>query len=134
MTGSEDLQNQGFKHALISTLSLFASGGTLICCALPTLLVTLGMGAVMAGLASSYPQLVWLSQHKMEVFAVSATLITFAGIMLYRARNLPCPADPQKAKACARMRRISIAIYSFSVLCFITGFFFAFIAPYVLEK
>ena len=30
-------------------LTLFVSGGTLICCALPILLVTLGFGAIGAG-------------------------------------------------------------------------------------
>jgi hypothetical protein len=129
-----DVKTYGYKQTFASMLSLFASGGTLICCALPALLVTFGMGAVMAGLASSYPQLVWLSQHKAEVFGFAAVMISIAGIMQYRARNMPCPADANKAKACKRLRRISLAIYSFSVLCFVTGFFFAFIAPLIMEK
>ena len=129
-----EIETYGYKQTLASVLSLFASGGTLVCCALPALLVTFGMGAVMAGLASNYPQLIWLSQHKIEVFGFSAIMITIAGIMQYRARNLPCPTDVQKARACTKLRRISLAIYLFSVLCFVIGFFFAFIAPLVLEK
>lgn len=124
----------GFKHTLAPTLSLFASTGTLVCCALPALLVSLGMGAVMAGLASNFPALIWLSKNKLIVFGVAAILITLSGLMMWKARNLPCPADPEQAKACTRLRVISWWIWGFSTLAFSTGFFFAFIAPYVLVK
>ena len=124
----------GAKHTLAPLLSLFTSAGTLICCALPALMVSLGMGAALAGLLSDFPQIVWLSQHKTAVFGAAAFMIALAGVMMWQARRLPCPADPQKAKACARLRKISWAIYGFSVLAFATGVFFAFIAPYVLEK
>lgn len=45
-------------------LSLFASFGTLICCALPSLLVLLGLGATVAAFLSAAPWLVTLSRHK----------------------------------------------------------------------
>jgi hypothetical protein len=35
-------------------LSLAASGGTLVCCALPALLVSLGLGAALAGLVCAW--------------------------------------------------------------------------------
>ena len=44
-------------------LILFASTSTLLCCALPILLVSLGLGAVVVSMASSLPFLVTLSQH-----------------------------------------------------------------------
>ena len=34
-----------WRQSFLSILSLFTSFGTLVCCALPALLVTLGMGA-----------------------------------------------------------------------------------------
>lgn len=126
--------NFGLKHGLLPFISLFTSAGTLICCALPALMVSLGMGAALAGMMSDFPQLVWLSQHKLGVFATAGTMIIAAGFMMWKARNLPCPADPKQAKACSRLRLISLWIYGFSVLAFATGFFFAFIAPYILEK
>ena len=46
------------------TLSLFASTSTLLCCALPALLITLGAGAVMAGLTAAFPGIMWLSANK----------------------------------------------------------------------
>lgn len=119
---------------LAPTISLFTSAATLVCCALPALMVSLGMGAVLAGLVSDFPQLVWLSKHKTEVFGVAAVLLLIAGTMLWQARNLPCPIDPAQAKACSKLRLISWIIYWVSVLMFLTGVFFAFIAPLVLEK
>ena len=96
---------------LAPTISLFTSAATLVCCALPALMVSLGMGAVLAGLVSDFPQLVWLSKHKVEVFGLAAILLLLAGVMLWRARYLPCPTDSVQAKACNRLRMISWIIY-----------------------
>jgi len=117
------------QNAAISFLSLFTSGSTLICCALPALLVSIGAGAVMAGLVTNFPQLVWLSEHKAPLFAVAALMLSIAGIMQWRARSLPCPADPALAAACNRTRKIALWTYAISVAVFAVGFFFAFIAP-----
>ena len=126
------MNNYSIKEILAPTLSLFAASGTLFCCALPALFVSLGMGAALAGFVSNVPQIIWLSQNKMLVFGFAAVMLTFAGIMQWRARNMPCPIDPKQAKACKRLRRISLGIYIFSLLTFLTGTFFAFIAPYIL--
>lgn len=120
------------KQTLAPTLALFTSAGTLVCCALPALFVSLGMGATLAGLVTAVPGLIWLSKYKIVVFAISGTLIVIAGLLQYNARNLPCPADPQKAKACARLRIISWWIWGIAAVSYTTGFFFAFIAPKIL--
>jgi len=122
----------GWKETLAPTLSLFLSTGTLICCALPALLVTLGMGAALAGLVGAFPQITLLSEYKSYVFGGAGLMLTIAGFMMWQARNLPCPIDPKQAKACARLRKISIGIYLFSVVVFLVGAFFAFAAQYVL--
>ena len=120
------------RQNLLSTLSLFTSTGTLICCALPALLVTLGLGAVMAGLVSTAPWITALSDYKAVVFSVAGVLLLASAFMQWQARNAPCPADPQKAKACMRLRKISMAILIFSFLIYATGFFFAFLAADLL--
>jgi hypothetical protein len=120
----------GFHASLwTSTASVFTSTATLICCALPALLVALGAGAVLAGLVSAVPQLVWLSAHKLEVFGAAGVMLVLAGVMQWRARSLPCPADPQLAAACARMRRVSTGIYLASVALYAIGVLFAFALP-----
>ena len=113
-------------------LSLLTSSSTLVCCALPALLVTLGAGASLVTLTSHVPQLIWLSGHKGLVFGLAAVALTLAGVAQWRARSLPCPADPAAARACTRARRLSAVVYGVSVALFVVGGFFAFIAPYLL--
>lgn len=123
---------ESVKQTFLPTLSLFTSVSTLLCCALPALLVTLGAGAALAGFVSAVPWLVALTKHKVVLFAVAGGLLVVAGILRYRARNAPCPIDPQEAKACMRLRRMSAWIYGFAVAVYCIGFFFAFIAAKVL--
>lgn len=113
---------------LAPTLSLLTSFGTLICCALPALLVTLGMGAAVAGLVSAVPQLVWLSAHKEIVFGIAGSMLLLAGSLQWKNRHAPCPADPAQAAACKRLRKASWWIWGISVALYATGFFFALIA------
>lgn len=114
---------------LLPALSLFTSVGTLICCALPALLVTLGLGATLAGIVGTVPQLVWLSEYKGIVFGVAGTMLLAAGVMQWRARKLPCPTDPAQRAACTTGRRWSLVIYGVSLGIYLIGVFFAFIAP-----
>ena len=114
-----------------SVLSLFTSSGTLICCALPALLVGIGAGAAMSTLVSNVPQLVWFSEHKVGVFTFAALMLLISGIMQWRARSLPCPADPALAATCIATRKTSFNVYIISVLIFLIGGFFAFIAPLI---
>jgi hypothetical protein len=113
-------------------LSLFTSSSTLICCALPALLVALGAGAAMSSLISFVPQLVWFSEHKTAVFLIATIMLLASGSMLWRARSLPCPLDPHLAETCARTRRMSFQTYIVAVVIFLMGGFFAFIAPLLM--
>lgn len=115
----------------LTFFSLFTSLSTLICCALPALLVTLGMGAALAGLVSSFPQLVWLSEHKILVFAVSGCMLLLSGLALYRSKDMPCPIDPELRDACLRGRKISAVVFGLTVVCYAIGAFFGFLAPFL---
>jgi hypothetical protein len=116
----------------VSTIALFGSLSTLLCCALPALLVSIGAGAAVIGLVSTFPQLIWLSEHKVGLFIFAGTMLTLSGVMRYVTRNAPCPADPAKAKACMRMRRFSLNIFLFSLVMYLIGFYFAFVAHRVM--
>ena len=117
------------RHLSIHSLTLFSSFSTLFCCALPALFVALGAGAALAGIVSTVPQLVFLSEHKIALFIFAGSMLTFSGYLRYRSRYAPCPADPVKAAACTRLRRTSGRIYIGSLILYLTGGFFAFIAP-----
>lgn len=113
----------------LNLLSLFTSGSTLICCALPATLVAIGSVATLTSLISHFPQLIWISEHKPEVFGLAGAMLLLAGWMQWRARLLPCPADAQLSALCMQTRRQSLWIYWVSVVIFLIGSFFAFLAP-----
>ena len=106
--------------------ALLASSATLVCCVLPAALVSLGAGAVVVGLVSAVPQLVWLSEHKGPVFGIAAAVLAVSGILLWRARTLPCPTEPSSARSCMRLRRVSRGLYVVSAALFALGATFAF--------
>src|SRR5947207_15934359 len=87
------------QSSLLSYLSLFTSFGTLLCCALPSLLVLFGLGATVATFLSAVPWLVALSRHKNWVFVVSGVLILGNVVYVYsiaprlRARKPVCSFD-----------------------------------------
>jgi len=113
-------------------VSLFTSGSTLLCCALPALLVALGAGAALSSLISNVPQLVWVSEHKTLVFGAAGGMLLLAGILQWRTRNAPCPTDPELAAICSKTRKSSLRMYCFSVGIFAIGGWFAFIAPLLM--
>jgi len=115
------------QNKFVSFLTLFSSAGTLVCCALPALLVSLGMGAVLAGLANNVPGLIWVSEHKPEVFTFAGIMLALNGAWLWFNRNAPCPIDPALRDACISGRKFSKRVYFLSVLIFLTGFIFAFL-------
>lgn len=110
-----------------SLASLFASSGTLVCCALPALLVALGAGAVLSSLVSVFPQLVWLSEHKEELFIVAGLMLAASGGLQWHNRTAPCPTDPALRHACLRTRKTALRVYGVSVLVYAVGGWFAFI-------
>jgi len=120
------------SNKLANYLSLFTSSGTIVCCALPALLVSIGAGAALSSLIAVFPQLVILSVYKIPIFMGAFVMLIISGILQYSSRHLPCPADKNLASACIRARKISLVIYFASVGIFITGLLFAFIIPFFI--
>jgi hypothetical protein len=112
-----------------SLASLVAASGTLVCCAIPALLVALGAGAALSSLVAVFPQVVWLSENKGLVFGAAAVAMAVAGAMQWKNRNAPCPTEPRLRDACLRTRKYSVRIFVASVLLLATGAWFAFVQP-----
>lgn len=115
------------KDGGVTWLSLFASTGTLICCALPIILVTLGLGATVAALTSAFPFLITLSQYKIWVFTFSGAMLGVSGWLLYRPGR-SCPADPELGALCEKANVWNRRIYWSSVTIWVIGFFAAYLA------
>ena len=85
------------SNKLVNYLALFTSTGTIFCCALPALLVSIGAGAALSSLISVFPQLVILSVYKIPIFIGAFIMLIISGVIQYLARSLPCPADKYDA-------------------------------------
>jgi hypothetical protein len=127
------LQSDGTTQARsgfwASLLSLFASSSTLVCCALPALLVALGAGAALSSLVGVFPQIVWLSENKIPLFIVAGVMLAASGVLQWRNRHAPCPVDPALRDACLRTRKVSLRVYWFSLAIYLIGGWFAFVMP-----
>ena len=121
---------RGFWTAVAS---LFASSSTLVCCAIPALLVAIGAGAALSSLVSVFPQIVWLSENKTAVFGLAGLMLAGSGILQWRSRHAPCPTDPALRDACLKTRKISWAVYWGSVAAYLIGGWFAFVQPWLGE-
>jgi hypothetical protein len=117
-------------------LSLFTSVGTLLCCALPSLLVLLGMGATVASLLSAAPWLVSLSRHKPIVFSVSGIMIALGFVYTYRIapalRRASLTCDPSDPGACTRADQFSRVMLWLSAVLWAIGSFTAFLLGRIL--
>lgn len=114
------------RRGALAYLSLFASLGTLLCCALPATLVLLGLGATVASVIASQPWLAALSRHKDYVFAGTALLLAASwfyatGIApAVLARLEGCP--PDGGAPCAPLARLTRAALWFATALYAVGF------------
>lgn len=115
-----------------SWLLLFTTSGTLLCCAIPIILVTLGLGASVATLASAAPWIITLSQYKGWMFLTSAILIGLSFWAIHRPGRT-CPTDPVLAAACNRADIWNRRFILLSGGMWLIGFIAAFGLPLLLR-
>ena len=126
------------ERAVLGYFSLFSSIGTLLCCALPSLLVLIGLGATVASFLSAVPWLVTISHHKNWAFAVSGILI--AGNVAYsyviapklHAQREACSVNA--SDACSTASRMSRVVLWVSVALYLIGFFSAYLLGLLLVR
>ncbi len=109
--------------------TLLATSSTLVCCALPALLVALGAGAALSALVAAAPQVVWLSEHKEALFGVCGAALVLSGAVQWQQRSAPCPVEPHLRRACMRTRAAARRLYAASVATYLVGGWFAFVQP-----
>jgi mercuric ion transport protein len=125
------------RAALLNYFSLFSSFSTLICCALPSILVLVGMGTAVASLLSVAPWLVSLSRHKIWTFSIAGTLIAASFLMTYVVaprlqRGDVCAADDPTT--CGEVSKLSKVVLWGSAVIWSAGFVVAYLLAPVLER
>ena len=116
-----------WRDTVLPSLALFGSTSTLLCCALPALLISSGAGAVMASLTSAIPGLMWLSAQKNVLFIAAGTLLAISSMIGWHQRSAPCPTDPEKAAKCLQLRRLNVWLLTTSWFAYGCGLFFAYV-------
>jgi len=126
------------RSGALSYLALFTSLGTLLCCALPSLLVLLGLGATVASVLSEAPWLVTMSHHKNWVFIVAGVLISSNFVYIYavapklQLKNGTC--DPNDPAACQTASRFSRIVLWCSAVLYMVGCFTAYVLGPLLVR
>jgi mercuric ion transport protein len=122
------------RSAWLNYLSLFGSVGTLLCCALPSLLVLFGFGATVAVVLSSLPWLVALSKHKAITFALSGLLIALGFVNTYYVAPRLRPDPTCTTEACCTASRFSRVLLWTSASIYTLGFFVVYILGPILAR
>jgi mercuric ion transport protein len=126
------------QSGVFSYLSLFTSVGTLLCCALPSLLVLFGLGATVASVLLEAPWLVSISHHKNWVFSIAGLLIFGNFVYVYglaprlQAQRGAC--DPSDATACQTASRFSRVVLWCSAGLYLIGCFTAYVLGPILVR
>ena len=129
-------ERRAIRAALLNYFSLFSSFSTLICCALPSVLVLLGMGTAVASLLSAAPWLVSLSRHKVWTFSIAGALIMGSFLMTYVVAPHMSEGDMCEAhdpNTCGEVSKLSRVILWGSALIWSGGFFVAYLLGPIFE-
>ena len=120
-------QNYTTRSSRLGWLGLFTSLGTLLCCALPILLVTLGFGAVVATVTSQSPWLMTLVEQKIWMFGISGGLLAACAWVIWSQRKT-CPIDPELALYCQQAKRWNLRLFWCALAIWGVGFCIAYLA------
>jgi len=126
-TSDVQAQQNAKRGARLSFVTLFATTGTLVCCALPIALVSVGLGASVATLTSLFPSLIFMSKYKLWVFIGSGFLLGVTAWSLWRPGR-SCPTDPVLAANCQKAERWSRRVFWSASTIWGIGFFAAYLA------
>lgn len=125
------------RSRILGYLSLFTSLGTLLCCALPSLLVLFGLGASVASMLSVFPWLVTLSHYKQWTFATAGSLIGLSFVNTYYLVPRLGTQDacgPDGPSPCGDANTLGKTVLWVSALIYAIGFFVAYALGPILTE
>ena len=123
-------ESNSVRH-IIGYGSLFTSMGTLLCCAIPSTLVLLGLGASLANFLGQFPQLIWLSDNKAWVFLASFSMLTLSFMGQRFSRSQECPVE--KRANCESTKSWAKPLFYVSLVMNVVGAIYAFLLPRLLS-
>jgi mercuric ion transport protein len=124
-TSATEPSTNNWQQSASSVLALFTSAGTLICCALPVLVVTIAGGSALVSLISTFPWLVTISQYSGWIFLGAGILIAFSGLLILRPKGkVACSITG--GKGCEVAGRIQKIMFWIAVVIYGVGLFAAY--------
>lgn len=120
------MQNKWIEKPWLKWLTLFVTSSTLLCCALPVLLVSLGMGAVVASLNYNIPGLLLLAEYQDWTLVLAGLMLGLMAWVIWRP-NQHCPTDPKLAALCQRSKRLNQTVFWLSLCIWLIGLFFSYL-------
>ncbi len=127
---SKKLAENKLVKGFVQWGSLFTSFGTLICCAIPSTLVLVGMGASLANFLGEFPQLIWPSENKEIVFGLSLGMLGLSFLGQRWSAKVSCPIDQKEN--CESTKNWSKPVLYFTLVINLIGAFYAFVLPKIL--
>jgi hypothetical protein len=115
-------------RGLLTAVASLGTGGTLVCCVLPSVLVALSAGSTVVSLVGVFPWLVTLSEHKEWVFGIGLALLALAWYALITQWNV-CPADPEEGRRCLRAKRRSRVVLAIVTAVQLMAAFYSLVLP-----
>ena len=75
------------QSPMVNFFALLSSSSTLLCCALPAILVSMGAGAVFANIISVFPALTVISRFKVEITIMTFIILVAVGAYIRKRRK-----------------------------------------------
>lgn len=112
--------------------SLFGSMSTLLCCALPVTLVSIGMGATFASLTATFPQVIWLTERKEALFILTGIMLALSYYFMKKSEAIPCPTDLKQRDVCQTTKPKTTFLFWLSLCLYGVGLSFSYVIPIFL--
>lgn len=120
------------RDKVLHVLALFTSAGTLLCCALPALLILMAGGAAMSSFLSVFPWVIPLSRNKEWVFLLAGALLIVSCILIFKPKgSLACALTG--GKGCEMAGRFNQLIFFVSLVFYLAGGFVAYALVPILQ-
>ncbi|MGB0646492.1 MAG: hypothetical protein ACPGQS_04910 [Bradymonadia bacterium] len=120
-------------QAVKAFFALFASVGTLFCCALPATFVLLGAGATFASLTQSVPGLLWFGENKELMFILGGVGNGIGLYSLSYSNVTACEITDGQPTDCETTQNWSKPVLYISVGLYLIGLVFAYVLPWLMK-
>lgn len=110
---------------LNNLILLISNGGVMLCCVIPALLVSLGLGSTLATFLSDYPIFVKVTKYKDFLFLFAFVTLIINAIIIKKNKNKMCDINNLE-KECSEVKTVSEKLYYFSLFIFIISLYLSY--------